>query len=423
MDDLVETESGPPGRPTPYAGLRGEILVLSDGAADADLEAQLRVGGFTVRVCATDSNALKAAIHRPPALVLADVNPGDERQLTFGRRLQRALGPLAPPVIALVAGEDEEVFLRAYSFGVRDVLARPIPASLLRVKVARNARLNVEASSRIAGYSIKSVLGRGGMGIVYLAERGGRDYAVKVLDLTAGALEPEAIARFHREGEALRTLRGPGIPRFFEMGRSDDQLFVVMEYVPGESLLSVVERGPLDPAAVEHLMDEVLAALETIHAAGVVHRDVKPANVIMTAHGSAVLVDFGLAKRVDDRGLTRADEVLGTLHYMAPELLWGETATWRSDAYSLGMTALHAAAGRCPVEGSGLALAFKLSRGAIPRAADVIPQAPATLKQVIDGLLDRKPEARLGLAEARGRLRSGCQAPPITKKLAPFDSA
>lgn len=186
------------------------------------------------------------------------------------------------------------------------------------------------------------LLGRGGMGAVFRAEdRGlGREVALKVLTL---APERAVLARMEREARTMARLRHPGVVEVYDFGLVDGLPFLVMEYLEGEDLEGFPTwKDPIPP------MLQVAAALEEIHRAGVLHRDVKPANILRTQEGRTVLTDFGLAQEGDSEALTRTGTVVGTLAYMCPEVLRGEGATPASDWWAWGVSLYQLAEGELP---------------------------------------------------------------------------
>jgi CheY-like chemotaxis protein len=399
---------------TPAPGEVPPVLLLAaeDGRL-AEIAAQVRDAGFSARIARPGTATLREAVLAPPTLVIVDVEGDDAAPLRTVDRIRRSLGALTPYVLAIVEG-DETSYERAFVYGARDVLSRPVAPSLLRVKVARHARNSAPPATVVGGCSVRGVLGRGGMGTVYLAERPGMDgpVALKVLGDGVSAIEAEALARFRREWEALRAAGGCGVPRFLDAGRDGDTFYYLMEYIPGETLAQSLARGPLDEAELVPVVRDVAAALEQIHEIGLVHRDVKPANVILAPRGArgpasaaARLVDFGLAKTRGDHALTKAQDVLGTVAYMAPELIRGEPIDTGVDAFALGMTALEAALGRLPVDGSSYAIASRRASGVVARAsvcgAGVLSSEVAS---VLDGLLAPDARERLSAREARARL-------------------
>jgi eukaryotic-like serine/threonine-protein kinase len=183
-------------------------------------------------------------------------------------------------------------------------------------------------------YRLGSVLGRGGMAVVWLATdlQLERNVAIKIIsDVLAD--DPRFVARFEREARLAAALSHPNLVKVFDFSIDAGRPLLAMEYVPGGTLRDARERQ-LDAIAVAR---GLLDALAHIHAAGILHRDVKPANVLVGADGSPRLTDFGIARSEDQTGLTLTGQVLGTIRYIAPEVAAGEPATARSDLYSLGV--------------------------------------------------------------------------------------
>ncbi|HEU4842563.1 MAG TPA: serine/threonine-protein kinase [Ilumatobacteraceae bacterium] len=221
---------------------------------------------------------------------------------------------------------------------------------------------------RLAGrYVLGAELGRGGMARVVVARdlRLHRQVAVKLLPVPAA--EPsEARQRFVREARAAAAFNHPHAVAIFDAGVADDVLFIVMELVDGETVATRVgRRGPLDVAESLRIVDEVLQALAAAHRAGIVHRDVKPGNVLLTADGTAKLADFGIAKRLDDGAadVTIAGHVIGTPSYLAPEQLAGGRVTPAVDIYAAGVLLFEMLTGRKPYVGNN-AVEIALARRA-----------------------------------------------------------
>jgi serine/threonine-protein kinase len=282
----------------------------------------------------------------------------------------------------------------------------------------------IALQQHLAGrYSIERELGRGGMGIVLLA----RDVALD--RLVAIKLLPRTLAdntdyrdRFLREARTAAGLSHPNIVPIHTVEESGDLVFFVMGYVEGETLRERVEdSGPLTPRLAMKFMQEVAWALGYAHQRGVVHRDIKPDN-IMIEEGTdrALVTDFGIAIGRRDTG-AGTGEVIGTARYMSPEQACGETVDARSDLYSLAATFFFALTGRAPFEGKNLPaiMALQVTQPA-PEIAALRPEVPARLAQVIDRCLEKEPEDRLqtgeevaqGVGEARGR---DFRAPPLVR--------
>ncbi|MGN6276201.1 MAG: protein kinase domain-containing protein [Solirubrobacterales bacterium] len=194
-------------------------------------------------------------------------------------------------------------------------------------------------------YRLERLLGHGGMAAVWLGhdEVLERPVAVKVLaDTIAG--DPQFVARFRREARTAAALSHPNLVGVYDYSEEGERPYLVMQFVPGEDLASRLARG--EPVDRDRLARELLAALAHIHAAGILHRDVKPANVILEPNGTAKLIDFGIALSRDATALTSTGLVLGTERYAAPEVMEGRPATERSDLYSCGVV-LRSCEGRC----------------------------------------------------------------------------
>jgi serine/threonine-protein kinase len=213
-------------------------------------------------------------------------------------------------------------------------------------------------------YRVTQILGEGGMGRVYLAEQqmgtNVRKVAVKTLQAQY-AKDQQVLARFHRECGTVSELEHPNTIQFFDFGQTPDgQLYIAMEFVQGESLSDAMKHGPMRPDRVLRIMAQVCGSLEEAHGRGVVHRDLKPDNVILTTRAGQAdfvkVLDFGIAKRSEakdqaqEQKLTQQGMVLGTPPYMSPEQFTGKELDLRSDIYSLGVMAYEMLAGRLPFE-------------------------------------------------------------------------
>src|SRR5688572_17255741 len=239
---------------------------------------------------------------------------------------------------------EAEALLRTYDT-VGDFLE--IPA---RIDPADLETLPAEA--RLGSYRILEAIGRGGMGIVYLAEdvRLGRQVALKALPADVAA-DTELRERLRREARAAATISHPSVATVYALEEVDGHLIIVTEYVRGETLRTAIARGPMDTARAGHIALQVASGLAAAHEAGVIHRDLKPENVLVTAGGDVKIVDFGIAHVEGQKGtrLTRANALLGTPAYMAPEQLLGAAVDARADLYAFGVIVGEMLAGRHPL--------------------------------------------------------------------------
>jgi serine/threonine-protein kinase len=253
-------------------------------------------------------------------------------------------------------------------------------------------------------YSLETELGRGGMGIVYLAldVRLDRPVALKVLPEHL-AKDEGLRARFMREARTAAKLSHPNIVPIHSVDEVGQYVFFAMAYVAGETLGEHIRgHGPLSPSECMRVVREVGFALSYAHAQGVVHRDVKPDNILLE-EGTlrAMVADFGIAAIVDDTTSLGEGEIIGTVEFMSPEQATGERIDARSDLYSLGMVAYYALTGTLPFESTDLASTLQSVRHApVPSVAQVATAAPRRFARIIDGCLKKDPTERFASAEA-----------------------
>ncbi len=281
--------------------------------------------------------------------------------------------------------------------------------------------VQLEAALR-GRYLLERELGRGGMGIVYLA----RDLALEravALKLLPGQFAhlPELRARFLREARTAAGLSHPNIVPVYAVEEHGTVVCFMMAYVSGGTLAARVrEEGPLPPAEVSRLMQEVAWALAYAHQHGVIHRDVKPENILLERGSQRALVtDFGIARVRETAGATPVGDLLGTPRLTSPEQAGGEPVDGRSDLYSLGVTAFFALTGRYPFEGdnAGALLAQHLTIPA-PPVATLRPGIPHTLEAVIDRCLAKAPSDRFPTGEAlAAALAAGSAVTPVPRTL------
>lgn len=249
----------------------------------------------------------------------------------------------------------------------------------------------------------------GGMGTVWRAddERLGRPVAVKILH---GALDgdPTIRERFRREAIAASTISHPSIASVFDYVEEDDRRAIVMELVDGETLAARIARGPLPPAEAVHIFDQVLGALQALHDRGVLHRDVKPSNILLTPDGRVKVTDFGVASMAGEATLTMTGTFMATPQYAAPEQLRGEASTPATDIYQTGVALYEALAGKPPFQGeTPVATAMvRLSQDPPPLPPDGAVAAAAMRA------LERDPAARFTSAQQMRDALSGTANPP-----------
>ena len=249
-------------------------------------------------------------------------------------------------------------------------------------------------------YRLGEVLGRGGMGEVRAGVdlRLGRQVAVKLLRPDMAA-EPRVRERFEAEARAAASLNHVNVVAVYDTGEHEGIPYLVMERLPGRTLADELVEGPLPPERARRLGLEILAALETAHGAGIVHRDIKPGNVLFTAGGTAKLADFGIAKSTEGLDLTTTGMLLGTPAYLAPERVAGEPATPRSDLYAVGVLLYEALTGQKPFAAeTPLALANAIQRERAPALSEVCPGVPASLARAVERAMAKDPRRRFRTA-------------------------
>ncbi len=257
---------------------------------------------------------------------------------------------------------------------------------------------------RIGRYEILELLGRGGQAAVYRAydPTMQREVAIKVLTATAG-VDEKARQRFEREAHTIAALEHPHIVPVYDFGAYDDGLYIVMRLMKGGTLGDRLARGPLNPAEALEVVRPIAAALDAAHKRGIVHRDIKPGNILFDEYGAAYLSDFGIARLGDaTASLTGSSLILGTPHYMSPEQIQGKVPLdGRSDVYALGALLFQMLTGHVPYEGDTPAQALvKHLQEPIPRLASYRPELPEVYQAIIDRAMAKDREARYPTAGA-----------------------
>jgi class 3 adenylate cyclase len=350
---------------------------------------------------------------------------GQTKALGWAVVTSEATFELTRPAIAI--GSRREVQLRGRSApvqayevlgmaaGATDDVSVHIPEEL-RQALAQNARIAGEAAKAalgitlsimtgdlgekllsVQGYRVVSKIGRGGSSVVYLAERESdqQQVVLKILDATAG-MDEIVLQRFVQEFDIISSINHPNVVKIYDRGFSDRHAYIAMEYFPNGSLVEVIRQGLTGRQALS-LLAQAASALREVHSRGVIHRDIKPGNLMARDDGSIVLADFGIAKKLDDdRNRTRHGELYGTPYYVSPEQIEGDPATAQSDIYSLGIIFHEMLTGQRPFEAESVSGLIALHVSA-PRPK--LPEALAEYQGILDRMIAVDPTKRYKSAD------------------------
>jgi len=282
--------------------------------------------------------------------------------------------------------------------------------------------------SPLGGYTIVGVIGRGGMGVVYEAEQVALQRAVALKVLSPDVADDASFReRFKREVMVMAAVDHPHICPVYEAGEADGHLFLAMRLVRGPTLKQLIAGSPggMEPRRAVRLIAQAADALDAAHTNGLVHRDVKPQNILVAERDHAYLADFGLAIHGADTGLTRTGQFVGTLDYVAPEQIRGERTDARSDIYALGCVLYEALTGSPPYAGSSneVGKLYAHVNEPPPRPTEARPDLPGAFDAVIERAMAKDPNERFpsagALAQAALAAADGHRAPPLPVSAAP----
>jgi len=277
---------------------------------------------------------------------------------------------------------------------------------------------------QIGRYQVKAELGHGGMSVVYLAHDPviGRDVAIKVL-LSNLSNQPAARARFEREARIVAALEHPAIVPIYDFGEHDGQPFLVMRYMSGGSLADLLSYGRLNLQDTVNIVRRLAGALDEAHARGIIHRDIKPGNILFDSHGEAFLTDFGIGKLYEDsQSLTLTGSVvLGTPAYMSPEQALGKPLDPRSDVYSLGAVMFEMLSGAPPYTGpTSISVAMKHVNEPVPDLRACRPELAEACAAVVAKAMAKDPDKRFASAgELAAAFDEAVNGHPITEAMMP----
>jgi CheY-like chemotaxis protein len=410
------------------------ILIADDHPQSvAAGRAALNADGYEVIAAKTLPEAARALGEMRPDLIVLDAAlPGGDT-VAFCSSLSLARGPKRVPVLILVPPRCPEHLLAGLRPFGGERLFKPFHAADLRQRVKallaeRPARASGDnlnpaetasagalreesavwnsaglSGAELGGCRLEQVLGHGATGAVYLGRHLLLDVrvAVKVFNASSAPWSEENLRRFIRGARAAAKVEHPNLAGVLHAGREGEFYFLVQRYIEGETLKFRIEAATrLDELSVVRLLRQIAAGLSAMHALGIIHRDVKPANIILATSGEAVLTDFGLARAAAWSDISSETGMVGTPFYMSPEQCLGQPADARADLYSLGASGYHAATGRPPFIGD---TPVQVVRGHTqetpPWPQDLAPALSGELAQALMKLLAKSPDQRYASAE------------------------
>ncbi len=246
-------------------------------------------------------------------------------------------------------------------------------------------------------YEVFKHIGQGGMADVFLAMDTilNREVAIKILRSELCA-DPVSVVRFEREAQAATTLSHPNIVEIYDVGEYKGHRYIVMEYVPGRTLKQVIRsRGSLEPDEAIDIEKQLVSAVSEAHHKGIIHRDIKPQNIIVKSDGSIKILDFGIAIAKGNIQVTQANNVMGSVHYLAPELAKGKPASVQSDIYALGIVLFEMLSGDVPFKAdSAVQVALMQMRNEMPSIRTINPSIPQSIENIITRATAKDPSKR-----------------------------
>jgi tRNA A-37 threonylcarbamoyl transferase component Bud32 len=364
--------------------------------------------------------------HLEPGSELRDLGEHRLRDLRYSERIYQLVVPDLPAEFPPPRGEPVTAGGAASS---PDEQQTPTPPSTPRPqedtpKVQEEVRAAVSPPPREERYVRKRTIGSGGMAEVYLAHDNvlDRDVALKVLR-SQYAVDERFVERFRREARHAALLSHSNIVAVHDRGETEDgSYYIVMEYMPGGTLKERIDKeGALPPAVATRLALQIAKALEAAHRRGVIHRDIKPQNVLLTEEGEAKVADFGIARAASSSTMTRTGDVLGTAQYISPEQALGQPASPQSDLYSLGVVLYEMLTGELPHDAeTPMGIAMKHVSGQLRPPREVNPAVPEGINAVTVRLLARDVEERYQSAtevvEDLERVQRGESPAPVAQQ-------
>lgn len=369
-------------------------------------ERLLAVGGHEVRMDSTDKDLITSLFECKPDIIIVDVIESDLKAFSLIREL-RTLPQFSPTPVLMVLNESSEEIEMAVSVGANEYIIKPIREMELasRIELLLN-KSNLFSNDFTPGtvfakrYRIMSLLGKGGDSTVYRAldtsQSPQKDVALKIIKVKEDI--QTASMQFDREVDGLSRLEHPNIVKLIDHGEFEGVLYLATEFIQGRSLREIIKETPLAEETAVDLGLEVAEALNYMNQFGILHRDIKPDNILISDIGEVILVDFGLSREEDQQTVSIKGEMSGTPQYLAPEYIDGKKLNVKTDIYSLGITLFYMVSGELPFQaGTPMALLSKQLNEKPPVLNEITHGISPEFAALVDRMLLKDPQERISL--------------------------
>ena len=375
----------------------GTILIVDDSDTHRVVIAgELEKIGYATLAVDSGAKAIQTVAAEAVDLVLLDVNmPGLDGFGTL-RHLRAKHSNQELPIIMLTARDDASDVIQALRLGANDYAVKPIKLSELQNRMETHLKLKRATNETLGNYRLLGKIGEGAMGIVYEAEEleSGQRAALKVLPRSL-TVQRKAVKRFLQEGALISKANHPNVVKLYDIGRDGETYFIAMEFAEGETLDRLARRKALPLAKVLDVAKQIVLGLQHLDEQGVIHRDIKPQNIILTPKGEVKIADFGIARDVGrDHRLTQEGTGLGSLVYAAPEQIAGK-GEFRSDMYGLGCTLYELMFGASPFpRDKNIEWMLDAKYQSIPKLKETADNIPGDISDFVHRLMQPQPDKR-----------------------------
>ena len=373
------------------------ILLADDDASTRHLlAALLQKEGYSVAEVASGEEALSAIAKNPFDLLLLDVMMHGMDGFAALAAVREHYGATDLPVIMLTSLDGAGDVIQALRLGANDYAVKPVDFPQLKARMQTHLKLKVGHRGRMGKYELLGTLGSGAVGVVYAATdvTNGREVALKVLG-RAVTIQREAVTRFLQESALMAKVHHPAVVQLFDTGQDNECYYLAMERVDGRTLEQLSYPTPLPADTALRIAIQVAGGLEALHGQGIVHRDIKPQNILVTQDMQAKIADFGIAFDLNEKNrLTQTGVGIGSLLYASPQQLLGQPDI-RSDMYALGATLFYMVTATTPFpESMPMPELFAKKFAAPPNPLALRPDLPTPVAKLILQLMAPAPKDR-----------------------------